>query len=116
MRLKGTGKDPRYSEGLIFDAPSAEAQDYIDKGWATEVKPEEDPGRTERQIAESVVRGDALTDPVEQKIAEQFRDENGEANRDAYLAVHDGDDPFPEAVGAGKAAKKSSGGTSGDTN
>ena len=91
MKLKGTGKDPlgRYSEGLIYDIQDGtdELQDHLDRGWGEELPPEEHPGRTELQIANSMIRNDPLVDPVEQKIAKEIGDR-------AYAIVHTGD---PEA-------------------
>jgi hypothetical protein len=48
--------------------------DFVDRGWATVQEPEDHPGRTTTQIAAAVVRGDALADPVEQKLAEDIGD------------------------------------------
>lgn len=85
-KMIGTGKDPlgRYSKGLIFDLEDNDPEmvaDFIEKGWA-ELLPEEDhPGRTKTQIANSMVRGDALADPAEQAIAEEIGD-------DAHAIVH----------------------------
>lgn len=85
-KMIGTGKDPlgRYMKGLIFDLEDNDpemVQDFIDRGWA-ELLPEEDhPGRTKTQIANSMVRGDALADPVEQKLAAEIGD-------DAHAIVH----------------------------
>lgn len=93
-RLRGTGKDPanRYTKDVIFDVPkpSPEYESLVAMGWAEDVPPEEDPGRTRRQIAEALVRGDALTHPVEQEIAKSIED--------PYAEVHDVPDSA-EAVG-----------------
>ena len=77
MKMRGTGKDPlgRYAEGLIFDLEdfdTAMIEDFVEKGWAEILPPEEHPGRTTTQIAAAVVRGDALADPVEEKLAEDI--------------------------------------------
>lgn len=76
-KMKGTGKDPlgRYSDGLIFDLEDndpAMVADFVKKGWATVLPEDEHPGRTVTQIAAAVVRGDEMSDPVEQAIAEQI--------------------------------------------
>lgn len=105
-RLVGTGKDPegRATEGLIFDAPEApegaepgsigysgSAQDYIDRGFAKRLDPEDDPGRTRSQIAAAVVRGDNLDHPEDRKIAEGFRGfgENPDEGDDPYAVIHE---------------------------
>jgi hypothetical protein len=95
MRLTGTGKDPegRYSKGLIFDAPEQDAQSIIEKGWAKETAPEDDPGRTDSQLAAAAVRGDTLSDPIDRELAQSkgFVDEFGEATVDAYDRIHEED-------------------------
>ena len=105
-RLVGTGKDPenRYPEGIVFDAPEAlegrdepgaigypgSAQDLIDKGFAERQDPEEDHGRQVSSVAAAAVRGDALTDPVEAKIAEDdLLDGTGRPTHEAYDIVHE---------------------------
>lgn len=83
-RLVGTGKAPddQYLEGQVFDVESFDPlyEDLLDRGWAEEVDPEDDPGRTETQIANAVVRGDPVAHPVERKIAEGIKD--------PYAVVH----------------------------
>lgn len=95
MRLRGTGTAPegQYAEGQIFDVldgDELQAQSLIDLGWAEKVPPEEDPGRTPLQIANSAVRGDELAHPVERQIAldHGYIDETGQATDTAYAAVH----------------------------
>jgi hypothetical protein len=85
-KMRGTGKDPlgRYSEGLIFDLEDHDpemVQDFIDKGWAELLPPEDHPGRTKTQIANAIVRGDELADPAERKLADEIGD-------DAHAIVH----------------------------
>lgn len=103
-RLEGTGSDPlgRYGKGEIFDVPryaagvgEAEREDnpvyreLIDKGWAKEVAPEADPGRTPSQIAAAKIGADSTgfgpSDPVDVKLADEMDD------KEAYALVHTGD-------------------------
>jgi hypothetical protein len=102
-RLEGTGKDPlgRYGAGEIFDVPkfrtNADAAngtvnpDYqyiVDQGWAKEVAPEDDPGRTPSQIAAAKVGVSGygtLSDPVDARLADDMTYE------EAYSLVHTGD-------------------------
>lgn len=98
-RLVGTGKDPlgRYGKGEVFDVPAPDEsgvasdpdtnnlyQELLDKGWAKKLDPEDDPGRTKTQIADSMVRNEPLAHPVEQEIAEEIGD-------DAHAIVQLGD-------------------------
>ena len=76
-KMRGTGKDPlgRYMKGLFFDLEDNDpdmVQDFVDKGWAEVLPEDEHPGRTVTQIAAAMVRGDELSDPVEQQIAESI--------------------------------------------
>lgn len=91
MRMIGTGKDPegRYPEGLQFDVPDVDpgarpqGEYLIEQGYAEYLKdPKDDTGRTQRQIAEAVVRGDLLNDPVDREIAEDIGGK-------AYELVHE---------------------------
>jgi len=85
-KMRGTGADPlgRYSEGLIFDLEDNDPrmiQDFVDRGWATLLDEKDHPGRSVTQIANAMVRGDALTDPAEQEIAKEIGD-------NAHAIVH----------------------------
>lgn len=110
-RLEGTGKDPlgRYGKGEIFDVPRSitagegdEAvtvendtyQELIDKGWAKEVDPKDDPGRTTTQVADAKVvdPNASLAHPVDASLAADI------SQADAYAIVHTGD---PKASGDG---------------
>jgi hypothetical protein len=99
-RLEGTGKDPlgRYGKGEIFDVPknisagddTVENPTYaelIEKGYAKEVAPEDDPGRTLTQIADAKVvdPNSTLAHPVDAALAD------GISEADAYAIVHTGD-------------------------
>lgn len=105
-RLQGTGKDPRYGKGEIFDVPmyapvgvigtadqggverelNPTYAELIEKGLAKAVKPEDDPGRSMTQIADAVVANrTSFADPVDAKLAASL-DPN-----DAYAIVHTGD-------------------------
>lgn len=103
-RLEGTGKDPlgRYGKGEIFDVPkynpaegddvadrtiNSAYQELLDKGYAKEVAPEDDPGRTPSQIAAAKigVTSGGLTHPVDAKLADEIDE------LDAYAIVHTGD-------------------------
>lgn len=73
-RLRGTGKDPagRYSEGTIFDVPDdtpEQGESLVEKGWAVPLDPKDDPGRTEVQVANAIVRNDPMLDPVDREVA-----------------------------------------------
>lgn len=97
-RLEGTGKDPlgRYAKGIVFDVPESDPlyEELIDKGWANEVKPEDDPSRTPEQIAQAVVQQHPLTDPVDAKLADKMGVDK------AYAVDHTGDpDAKPADVG-----------------
>jgi len=78
-RLVGTGKDPRYPKGLIFDSPddTREFHSLIDLGWATEGDYDgQAPGyfddhRT-KEIAQAAIRGDLLALPHEAETAEKI--------------------------------------------
>src|SRR5258708_3107247 len=65
-RLVGTGKAPdgQYVKGQVFDAPEdGELYNHvIAAGWAKPVAPEDDPARSERAIAEEMVRGGGPVD------------------------------------------------------
>lgn len=109
MRAVGTGTHPegRYLEGQVFDlpeltsgssdtpgAPSIEDvhPDYrsiIENGWATLLDPVDDPGRTDSQIAASIVRHDDLSHPLDAAKAAEMGPEV------ALAIVHTGD---PEAT------------------
>jgi hypothetical protein len=102
-KMRGTGKDPlgRYMKDLIFDLEDndpAMVKDFVDKGWADLLPEEEHPGRTTTQIANAMVRGDELGDPVEQKLAEDIGD-------DAHAIVHLEDPNAKEADYEKEAAK-----------
>lgn len=112
-RLEGTGKDPlgRYGKGEVFDVPkyvdspyavhdtdgdrvvNSAYQELLDKGWAKEVKPEDDPGRTVSQMADHVVAtgGSLPLHPVEAAIAEKIDD--------PYAIVHTGDPNASDSTG-----------------
>lgn len=97
MRMIGTGKDPeaRYPEGLIFDVPDFDGdrqRNYLkEQGFAKDYEGD-DPGVTYRQVAESIVRGDPLLNPDEQKKAEKI-------GAKAYEMVHE--DKAERIVGRG---------------
>lgn len=102
-RLRGTGKDPlgRYGKGDVFDVPADDPQydQLIEAGYAEEVAPEEDPGRTGIQIADAVVSqgGTAqLADPVDRALAKEVAPA-------AHDAVHT-DNPYAEPGDAGLSA------------
>lgn len=76
-KLVGTGKDPlgQYGKGTVFDIPYGDDHwhELIDRGWAEEVSDVDHPGRTTTQIANAMVRGDALVHPAEQATADEIR-------------------------------------------
>jgi hypothetical protein len=89
------GKEGTINEGAIGDIPleqeewapeqTAPFRDMVDRGEVEEMDdPKEDPGRTELQIASSLVRHDPLTHPVEAEIAK------GLEGRE-HAIVHTGD-------------------------
>jgi hypothetical protein len=100
-RLVGTGKDPvgRYVEGVVYDIPAYDPSydDAVARGWGKPLDPEDDPARTKTQIANAVVRGDAIAHPVEAEIAA------GMSADEALAITHTGDpnasagDAYPEA-------------------
>jgi len=98
-RLIGTGKDPRYPKGLIFDSPddTREHQSLVDLGWAEEgpehgVAPGYFGDHRTVEIANAAVRGDALLLPHEQKVAEEIENrEHAIVHTDNAHAQH-GDD------------------------
>lgn len=109
-RLEGTGVDPRYGKGDIFDVPKYKPtagdvddreinpvyQELLDKKFAKEVDPKDDPGRTITQIADAKAsRHDPLSDPVDAEIAASMTD------AEALAIVHSGD-PNAEATDDGK--------------
>lgn len=77
-RLVGTGKDPngQYGEGVLFDVPRDEPHyaELVENGWATPVAPADDPARGTVDVAQAVVRGDALLHPSERAIADHIGD------------------------------------------
>src|SRR6476660_10317224 len=98
MKVVGTGKDPlgRYPENIYVDIPEdASHKTLLDMGFVKEIDPKEHPGRTEWQIANSVVRNDPLSEPVEREIAAEIGDR-------AHAIVHTGnveakaEEAFPE--------------------
>lgn len=113
-RLEGTGKDPlgRYGKGEVFDVPKYAAatvdaiaeggeqdinpvyQELLDKGYAKEVKPEDDPARTVTQIADAMTvdPNATLAHPADAAVAEKIGSE-----ADALAIVHTGD---PKATAA----------------
>lgn len=96
-KLVGTGTDPlgQYGRGVVFDVPRADPQfaELVAKGYANEVDPGDHPGRDTTQIANSVVRGDALTDPTERAIADHIGGR-------AIDIVHTGDPDAPLGAGS----------------
>jgi hypothetical protein len=94
-RLVGTGTDPRFPAGQPVDVPAYDPfyDDIVEKGWATELAPEDDPARTTEQIANAMVRGDPLTSPVEQAIAEEI-------GENALAVVHTGDETATKERGS----------------
>jgi len=115
-RIRGTGDAPsgQYPGGQIADSPddSAEYNALVDAGWVDEVDPKDDPARSLVQIANAIVRGDALTDPVDQEIAAEFQGfgDNPEDGLNPWDVVHQqSDDPAPTDSEAGE-----SGGGPGD--
>jgi hypothetical protein len=91
MRLIGTGKDPRYPKGLVFDSADGtrEQESIVAAGWATVGEHDgEAPGHFGDQrtveIANAAVRGDAMLLPHEQEVADKI-----EGNELAI--VHTGD-------------------------
>ena len=116
-RYVGTGKAPegQYVKDQVVDLPSLPDgsidpayQDIVDKGWVRELADKDDPARTKTQIANAMVRGDALSHPAEAKIAKDI-------GEDAMAIVHTQDpgashgdelveakDPTPPSTGAVK--------------
>lgn len=99
MRAVGTGTHPegRFPKGQVSDLPEAldgsgevhpDYQTFLDNGWMELLDPKDDPGRTKTQIANSIVRGDALTHPVDAELADEIPID------EAYAVTHTGD---PEA-------------------
>jgi hypothetical protein len=99
-RFVGTGKDPRYPEGVVVDIMSAEDAygpgnkselDLVEKGYVVAADPYQDPGRTPSQIAAAVIRGDTLSDPYDASVAvkEGFVDDAGQPTARAYDVVHE---------------------------
>jgi hypothetical protein len=79
MRLIGTGKDPRYPKGLVFDSAedTRECKSLVDAGWATVGEHDgEAPGyfgdQRTVEIAQAAVRGDTLSLPHEAEVAEKI--------------------------------------------
>ncbi len=126
-RLEGTGKDPlgRYGKGEVFDVreddPLYEA--LQEKGWAKKVAPEDDPGKTDSQVANAVVAqggSHQLQDPVEQEKAKKIGDRaldivhTGDPDADQGAAGQDpdenagSDDPLQTTPGTVTAASISS--------
>lgn len=96
MRAVGTGKHPegRFPEGQVCDLPAAldgsgdvhpDYKSFIDDGYLALLAPEDDPGRTRTQIANSIVRGDALNHPVDAALADEISPEQ------ALAITHTGD-------------------------
>lgn len=75
-RMVGTGKAPQgYLENQVFDVADSDhgtVDDLERKGWAKLLDPADDPGRTKVQIANSIVRGDALLHPDDADVAEEI--------------------------------------------
>lgn len=109
-RLEGTGKDPRYGKGEIFDVPKYKPtagdldereinpvyQELLDKKFAKEVDPKDDPGRTLTQIADAKVsRHDPLSDPVDAAIAADMTEAEA-------LAIVQSGDPSAKPSDTGK--------------
>ncbi len=97
MRAVGTGTHPEgyYLEGQVVDlaelpggALDPSNQDLIDKGWVRPLDPEDDPGRTKSQIANSIITNDSLANPDDAAVAAKIDP------ADAYAIVLQGD---PEA-------------------
>jgi hypothetical protein len=87
-RVVGTGTDPlgRYPEGIIGDFPdgSPELQSVLDLGWVREFDPASDYAEnTKWQVANAIVRNDAVVDPVEAEVAKDI-------GEDAAAIVHEG--------------------------
>lgn len=76
MRMIGTGKDPlaRYPKGVLYDIPDSDEAtiaDHIARGWG---RPDDEPSRTDVQIANAIIRGDPLLNKNERKIAQRIKD------------------------------------------
>lgn len=103
MRLRGTGNTPpgndQLPEGLVFDADPVSGEALIEKGWAEEVPPEEDLGRTRLQMAHAAVRGEQPTHPDDLAAGDEWYGigENPLKGKDPIPAVT-GQDPDAEAV------------------
>lgn len=101
-RLVGTGNAPEgaYPEGQIFDSPdgSTEYESLKANNWAEDVAPEDDPARTPRQIAEAIVQGALISNPVDAKLAEQYQGfgDNPDEGVDPWEVVRT-QDPDPSA-------------------
>lgn len=97
MRAVGTGTHPegRFPKGQVCDLNEVDGkvhpdyQSLLDDGYLELLAPEDDPGRTTTQIANAIVRGDALTDPVDAKLADEISDEQ------ALAITHTGDPDAP---------------------
>jgi len=130
MRLRGTGNTPpgvdQCPKGLIFDALPEQGEALIEKGWAEEVAPEDDLGRTRLQMANSAVRGEQFTDPDDLKIGDEWFGvgDNPLKGKDPYPAVQsqdvgakarDLDHTEGAAVSEGTAGEAGSGAPGGST-
>jgi hypothetical protein len=87
MRALDAGPASVAEAGHVFDVDetSERYQELLDRGLAEKLPPEDDPGRTDIQIAQAVVRGDPLTDPVDRRLAEDM----GVADAQAKVALQD---------------------------
>jgi hypothetical protein len=75
MRGKGTGSAPegQYPIGQVVDGSPELIAELVDRGWVERVNPMEDPQRTPVGIAHAVIRGDALTHPMDNLAAQNMQ-------------------------------------------
>ena len=90
-RMVGTGQAPQgYHEGQVFDVPDVDegtVEDLERKGWAKRLDPKQDIGHDKVSVANAMVRGDSVNDPVDREVAREI------GSHDAALAIVHTQDP-----------------------